>query len=66
MKLASRLVSTLGLLSIVAGIILFPAAGAEGQTILRWDLLSLGICVGIACFLLAALLSKRLRNKDPD
>lgn len=62
MKQLSRAISTLGLLAVVTGLILFPQAMAEGETLYRWDKLSLGLCAGLACFLLAALIAGRSRD----
>lgn len=63
MKFLSRMISTLGLLALVGAIILFPQAVEGGATIYRWDRLSYGLCIAIACFLLAAALSHR-KNDD--
>lgn len=58
MKRLSQAFSTLGLLSIVAGIVLLP----EG-TELRWDRLVIGVIVGFVCFIIAARLAKSTSSK---
>lgn len=63
MKFLSRMTSTLGLLAVVGAIILFPQAMPDGTTLYRWDRLSYGICVAIACFLLAAVLSRKKNDE---
>lgn len=57
------MISTLGLLALVGTIILFPQALPDGGTLYRWDRLSYGLCVAVACFLLAAVLSRK-KNDD--
>lgn len=57
------MISTLGLLALVGAIILFPQALPDGGTLYRWDRLSYGLCVAVACFLLAAVLSRK-KNDD--
>jgi hypothetical protein len=65
-KLASRLVSTLGLLALVAGIMLFYENDGQGETRLRWDLLGLCTCLAIAFFLLATVLARRAAASSDD
>ncbi|MEM8957729.1 MAG: hypothetical protein AAGC86_07935 [Pseudomonadota bacterium] len=63
MKFLSRMISTLGLLALVGAIILFPQAMPDGATLYRWDRLSYGLSIAIACFLLAALLSRKKNDE---
>jgi hypothetical protein len=53
MRLLSRLLSSLGLLALVAGAVLYVQTGGDGTTVLRWDLLTGAIVAAAACFVLA-------------
>lgn len=58
MRLLSRLISSLGLLALVAGLVLFAQTG-PGGTVLRWDRLLGGIALAALCFVLAWRLAPR-------
>lgn len=53
-----RVLSVAGLLSLVLAVGFMYGPGAEGTTVFRPDRLGLGVLIALACFVMAARLSR--------